>query len=643
MDPQTQAVLQEYQRIFLRMERRLDAVERGNRRPQLAHSSLEDGQSLEVRDESGTVRQRIGWLPDGTVGLSAESGDPPPAPTAPAVTPSLGGLRVTWDGQLANDLALPGDFAHVAVHVSTTSGFEPSAATFVGTITQSGDGGAYPVVPLPYVEHYVRLVGVNTSGIAGAASTETAGTPLQAAETDIGPNSITTGMLQAGVVTADKFAALIVYASRMVSGDPNGARVETNPDGFRAYGPLGELTVAIDAATGSAAFTGTITGSVISGSTIEIGEDVAGSNYGVIEETGTGVVRTRMSSMSGARAQLAALDGQAEFSVWGDDADPNTTVGGVLADPNEATFVLYSDSALQTAAPYSAMSATAGEAFSRHQAPNGSQVQISASDAHTEVSVTPQDSVAEPAIAVPGALYSFRSSTGEVPRVTVQSPRVDTGPGAGLRSLFFLDGTTSAREYARAELYARRIVLSSDYDGIAEATSTEPGVLFLDPTHTIASERHAPKTTAMQAQPSATGTGDWVDFTSDQFPALPFTAPWSGRVKVVINMCGYNYGSTNATLATGFRLSGAGTLAADLKRSAMVRCPQSDVASRGAAGRTASATIYLQLAGNADYTLTPTWRTSTTYDWNRTDASGGDISQAYDLLYPNDITVEPMM
>lgn len=641
MDRETQRAIDRIASEVARIDAQQRTQGRAQRRPQLAHSSLEDGQSLEVRGPSGETRQRIGWLPDGTVGMVTEGGDPVSAPTPPTVAPVIAGLRVTWDGTLANDVAIPGDFDHMAVHVSTTASFTPSAATYQGTIRRAGDGGMLPVIPLPYEPHYVVLVPVTTGGIQGDPSPEVAATPLQVDGPDLVAGSVTAPIIAGGAVTADKLEAILVLASTIVGGIPGGARVELDQDGIRGYDDTSTLIFAIDS-SGNAVFSGDIMASTITGSTIEIGEDVAGSNYGVIEETVEGTVRTRVSSAARAIAQLAAIDTQAEFSVWGHDTDP-APAGGVIADPDEASFVLYSDSALTSGAPYASMSATSGEAFSRHQAPNGARVQISASDAHTEVSVTPQDPTVEPAIAVPGALYSFRSATGEVPRVTVQSPRVDTGPGAGLRALFFLDGTTSTRDYARAELYARRIVLSSDFDGITEATSTEPGVLFLNDTHSVASERHAPQTTAMVSQPSATGTGDWVDFTSGQFPALPFTAPWSGRVKIVINMCGYNYGSTNATLATGFRLSGAGTLAADLKRSAMVRCPMSDVTSRGAAGRPATATIYLQLAGNSDYTLTPAWRTSTTYDWARTDASGGDISQAYDLLYPNDITVEPMM
>lgn len=246
----------------------LARLRRGGRGPQLAHSSL-TGHIDVIDPDTERVRLRIGRQPDGTVGLVATDGDAPPAPTAPGVTPSLAGLRITWDGQMANDQAVPADLAHVEVHVSTTSSFTPSAATRVGTITQAGDGGMLPVVPLPYTEHYVRLVGVTTSAAAGDPSAQTAGTPHQVDGPDITAGAITAGHITAGAVDADKLAALLVLASRIVAGDPEGGRVELNDAGLRAYNEAEELTVAVDA-DGSAAFSGDITGSTISGGAVSV-------------------------------------------------------------------------------------------------------------------------------------------------------------------------------------------------------------------------------------------------------------------------------------------------------------------------------------------------------------------------------------
>lgn len=248
-----------------RLDARLKKVERSSR---LSSASL-DNAALEVRDDSGTLRARIGIQPDGTAGMTAQNGPPPGAPSAPTVAPSISGLRVTWDGTLADGSALPADFDHIAVYVSTTSGFTPSTATYVGTITRAGDGGMLPVTPLPYATHYVVLVGVNTSGIGGAPSTQASGTPVQVSGPDLTAGSVTAGKIAAGAVQADKLEAILTLATRILAGSPAGARVELNSSGLRAYDAAGNLTVSIDAATGSAAFSGNITGSTMTGSVLQ--------------------------------------------------------------------------------------------------------------------------------------------------------------------------------------------------------------------------------------------------------------------------------------------------------------------------------------------------------------------------------------
>ena len=252
-------------RTLADLDARLKRVERSSR---LSHAAL-DGTAIVVKDTAGAVRGHIGMQADGTIGLIAENGPAPGAPTAPVVTPSLGGLRVVWDGALADASALPADFDHVAVHVSTSSGFTPSAATFVGTITRSGDGGMLPVTPLPYLAHYVRLTAVNTSGNSSGPSTETAATPLKVDGPDLTAGSVTAAAIQAGAVHADKLEAILQLVTRLVAGDPDGARVELNEDGLRVYNASDALTVQFDAATGDAVFTGEVTGSTITGGLLQ--------------------------------------------------------------------------------------------------------------------------------------------------------------------------------------------------------------------------------------------------------------------------------------------------------------------------------------------------------------------------------------
>ncbi|QVJ03072.1 hypothetical protein KGD82_13640 [Nocardiopsis eucommiae] len=83
MDAETRRVIAGFQKEILRLNRKVDTLERGARTPQLSHSSIESG-SLDVIDpETEEVRLRIGHLPDGTVGMITEGGDPPPRPSAP--------------------------------------------------------------------------------------------------------------------------------------------------------------------------------------------------------------------------------------------------------------------------------------------------------------------------------------------------------------------------------------------------------------------------------------------------------------------------------------------------------------------------------------------------------------------------------
>ncbi|CAL9666560.1 hypothetical protein SUDANB145_07190 (plasmid) [Streptomyces sp. enrichment culture] len=302
------------------LEARIARVEAS---PRLSHAAL-DNTSIVVNDGSGQVRGRIGMQPDGTLGLIAVDGPAPTAPTAPLVTSTIGGLRVVWDGTLADGSALPADFDHVAVHISTVSGFEPSAATFVGTITKAGDGGMLPVLPLPYAAHYVRLASVNTSGNIGDPSEETAATPLKVEHygPDLQAGSVTAAAIQAGAVTAEKLEAVLQLVTRLVAGDPAAARVELNGDGLRVYNDSGELTIRFDAADGSAAFTGTITGSTITGGLIQtsatgprIGLNEGGLNKILVHDAANTAIGEISAAGMGVKGTTGAI-------LW---LDPNST------------------------------------------------------------------------------------------------------------------------------------------------------------------------------------------------------------------------------------------------------------------------------------------------------------------------------
>lgn len=645
-----------------RTQAEVHTLRRGARRPQLGHSSIDSG-SLDVVDsETGQVRLRLGYQPDGSVGVVPEGGDPHPAPNVPVVEPIPSGLSVSWDGTLDGLEQLPADFDHVNVYVSPESGFTPSGSTFVGTITRSG--GSLPVAPLEVGEtYYVRLVPVGTGGVQGTPSSQASGVPAPVGgvpgpgsitETEIADDAISTpklqaeavtalkiaaqaieaGHIQAAAVTASKLEADLVLGTRIIAGNPSGARVELDEDGLRGYNADDALVFAID--DGNAVFTGNITGSVISGSQFLL--DGTGGTSGVIEQDpGQELVRSQVTSASRARAQIQASPGQAEFSVWGDHADPDTPAGGVLAQPGAAQLGLYSNLSLGTSAPFMSFSANPTQATSRWRSDSGAEVRIlaagSASAQFTPPAPTdPTDQQGE------GHLFANRNQASDIAAVSLQSPRWEASgsPAFSRRSVIFAEGANTGRPYTRVVQAARRILVMGEAVG-GDFDTTTDGMLDIADTHSIRAPRHHTIRTDMVSLPTAVSTGDFVDFTTAQMPARTFTTSWSGRTRVIIQMCGINYRTNGSTIALGFRLSGAGTIPAGLSRAAMVR----SVGAGGPAtlGRTAFQLVDLDLAGNATYTLTPMWRISGSgYAW-----SGNDVMQSFDFNYQNSIIVEPLM
>lgn len=218
-------------RIFVRtlsqMQARLERIESGLKQPSLGNSSIQDDY-LHVYDALGQVRQRIGKQTDGTFGVAYQNGDAPPVPTLPTVAPRQLSLAVFWDGTFnAGVDARPTDFLRVDVHVSTTAGFTPDATTLYGSLNAAG---AVSFVA-DSETHYVRLVAVNTSGVASTATDTASALPLPAS------------VIAAGSIGAEQLAAEIVISNKFVAGDPNGARLEVAASGIDQYNASGGQTI----------------------------------------------------------------------------------------------------------------------------------------------------------------------------------------------------------------------------------------------------------------------------------------------------------------------------------------------------------------------------------------------------------------
>ncbi|PRX95563.1 hypothetical protein [Allonocardiopsis opalescens] len=663
MDTETKRAISGLTRLIRDQQRTINQLVRGQRTPQIGRSSIDTG-ALEVRDADGATRMRIGWQPDGSVALVTEGGEAPPAPSAPVLTPSIGGLRVAWDGRLVDgagaDAVIPADFDHINVHVSTTPGFTPAPGTFAGTIRRGG--GTLPVVRLPYTEHHVVLVPVTTGGVTGTPSAPASATPLQVEGPDLVAGSVTTAHLAAGSVTADKLEALLVLATTILAGIPGGARVELDAGGLRGYNASDELIFAIDSA-GNAVFSGDITGSTISGSSMQVGQ--APGATGVTEASGDAVY-SMVTAANNSRAQIRAAELQAEFSAFSDSGDPNAPAAGFIAAPSHVSFVLNSDNAggnipavagradptqaflavrsavADLTAPRCDTVATADEVITVYQAGSGAGMRLRADGTYSVVEMTtPPSTLGNPA-ADYGSLFALRRTGTDVPAWFLQSPASVSGAGAGLRSGLFMEGATDGRAYTRMVGYARDYDLNGQILADGSADTATLGRVRLADNLSVNAPRHQYTRTELVSQPTAASpsNGAWNDFTGPQFPALTFTTGDSGRVRIVLAFCAINKYTDTSSLALGFRLSGGSTMAASLTRCALIR---STGTGTGSSIQT-TAVVYLGVAANADYTLTPQWRTSGSavsspaQTWTST---GGDLW--IDTALDNAITVEPLM
>lgn len=626
LSPETAQAVQAVSRRLAAMEREIAQLRRGLvRTPQLAYSSLEPGQSVEVRDASGQVRGRIGWQPDGTVALVTEGGNPVGKPTTPVVTPTIAGLRVAWDGKLADpDASLPADFDHMAVHVSTTQDFEPSAATYVGTIRRAGEGGMLPVTPLPYVKHYVRLVPVTTGGVVGVPSDAVGETPLKVTGPDITAGSVTAAHIQSGAVTADKLEALLVLGTRILAGMPEAARVELDQDGLRGYNSNDELVFAVDA-SGNALFSGTIAGSEIIGSRMIIGSESSGVGH---INTVNGNPQIAVTTASNSRAQLRATQDRAEFSAFSDLTDPATPATGFVAEHGQVSFMLNSNNEDQsTPTGYGIATTSYAEigASSSNTTANDRRIALRAHATGAQMRIYPPEESGK--LAAPGLVTGFRQSGSGGPLISLQSPADDTDSGTGRRALLHVQGTGGAIDTGRLVYYAQSHQFWMDVKD--NTVQSGDGIVWIRPELSIYADRHIPHITQLSQVPSFNSTGVWVPFSESEWPSINFRTSWSGRVRITITAAGRNTNTNTSTLHIGFSLSGGSNV-----QPALNRAWQSISKSAGSTSVDSfSKVIYLSLAGNSNYTLVPHWRIS----------SGGPSTAAINTDYANEIVVECLM
>lgn len=258
---------------------------------------------IQARDADGsaTISAAVAGLPRaGTDGLV------PGTPGAPTLTGGIGVLVVRWTN-IANVDPLFHD-----VHISTSSGFTPSATTLLGRMfgefyvirsLTAAQGGAALVFGTTY---YVKLVAFDEDG-QGGTSAQASGGISQAGTTDIVAGNITAALLE----------SVMILTSRLIAGAADsGARIALgfhggSSYGLRAYNGAGTITFELKGADGSI----TMTGGIVSGGTISSAAISAGTIDGTTITGGT--VQT---SATGSRVVMTEAGSEQDRITWREGA-----------------------------------------------------------------------------------------------------------------------------------------------------------------------------------------------------------------------------------------------------------------------------------------------------------------------------------
>jgi hypothetical protein len=260
--------------------------------------------------------------------------DPSATPLAPPSTPvtdqnTAGILRVSWDGKDNAGVLMPPSLLRVDVHVSTSNGFSPTAATYTGESLYAA--GAAALAGLAYdTPYYVRLVAVNQDLVASAPSAQAVGSVRRGVDADF--ENVNVGKLIAGRMIAT-YVELGGRLTTAAGGVQTGARLELDGAGLRVYKSNGVDRSITLAADGSATFSGDIVGANISASTLPSSlyttNAVRNSQFEDVNTTGDALNWNYQTLPSGGRIVGAGLlSGGSTGSAWQVDLDTVAPISG---------------------------------------------------------------------------------------------------------------------------------------------------------------------------------------------------------------------------------------------------------------------------------------------------------------------------
>ena len=148
----------------------------GETDPVVTFSGVRNGVTIAVQggviDSSNHVSA---WSASTTHSVAIDT-TPPNQPSTPGVSTRKGVLIITWDGKDSAAAAYGINLGRVDVHVSTTTGFTPSAATLRGSFPNGAD--TLVLDDLPYgTTQFVRFVAYSKNGYASTVSVQASATP----------------------------------------------------------------------------------------------------------------------------------------------------------------------------------------------------------------------------------------------------------------------------------------------------------------------------------------------------------------------------------------------------------------------------------------------------------------------------------